>query len=240
MSGQPRISLLLLLVPLLVAASDQQGDVAPCRGSGDASGPIDIVEARGEIIERGKALRFTVVFDEPIPVPDEEGRPLRVDIVLRDPSVPTMSFGYYRDINRIVRFDAVPDPLLQIVLLPEQGANVFVGAVALGDTLTMSLPGRLITHDADLGGLALESIGWNVIARDERACDTIGEGLPELRLEMVRDEESSATASPAPVSDGSLGGSDVRGAVGWVLAACGVLTVGLTAWLVRRRTEQAR
>ena len=191
---------LALLTPVLLAVADPEGDLGPCAtgfASDGRAAPIDIVEARGEIIERGMALRFTVVFAEPLPVPDVDGRPFRVDVVLHDPDVPTMSFRYYRDLNRIVRFDAVPDPLLQIVLLPERGANIFVGATALGDTLTMTFPGRLITRDRDLEGLSLERILWGVIARDDDVCDVVGRGRPTLRLV----EESMTTPEPTPTSD---------------------------------------
>jgi hypothetical protein len=184
-----------LLSPLLVAASDPAGDVGPCppgtTGEGDPR--IDILEARGEIIERGTALRFTITFDQAFEAPDEEGTPLRVDVVLDDPTVPTVHFRYYRDLNRIVRFDAVPDPALQIVLLPEQGANVSLGVVALGDTVTMTLPGRLVTRDMDLEGLGLERMRWSVIARDEDDCDALGDGRPTERLR----EEAPPTATPS-------------------------------------------
>jgi hypothetical protein len=226
-----------VLAPFLLAATDPSGDVARCRG-GDrsADGPIDVVRATGEIVEQGMALRFTVVFAEPIPVPDEEGSPLRVDVVLRDPDVPTVSFRYYRGLNRIVRFDAVPDPLLQIVLLPERGANVFVGAVALGDTLTMTLPGRLITRDADLEGLGLEAIRWNVIARDERACDTIADGRPTLAL----DEESSPapTGSPSaspPSPPPPAGGGDPPSWIGWALVGVPIAAMWVYALVLRNR-----
>ena len=190
-----------LLAPLLLAMTDPQGDLGVCEAGFPSDGraaPIDIVEARGEIIERGMALRFTIVFADPLPVPDDDGRPLRVDVVLRDPDVPTMSFRYYRDLNRIVRFDAVPDPLLQVVLLPERGANIFVGATALGDTLTMTFPGRLITRDRDLEGLSLERIRWGVIARDDDACDVVGGGRPTLRLIEEIAPTVSLTPNPAP------------------------------------------
>ena len=188
---------LAVLSPLLLAARDPVGDVAPCPPGRDGTGDprIDIVEARGEMIERGTALRFTIGFADAFEAPDDEGRPLRVDVVLHDPDVPTVSFRYYRGLNRIVRFDAVPDPALQIVLLPEEGANVSLGAVALGDTVTMTLPGRLVTRDADLQGLGLERMRWGVIARDEGDCDALGDGRPTERL--------AAEASPAPGDDPS-------------------------------------
>lgn len=199
---RPILLVVAALSPLLLAASDPPGDVAPCPpgtpGEGDPR--IDIVEARGEIVERGTALRFTIRFDEAFEAPDPEGTPLRVDVVLDDPKVPTVDFRYYHDLNRIVRFDAVEDPALQIVLLPEQGANVFLGAVALGDELTMTLPGRVVTRDGDLEGLGLERMRWSVIARDEDDCDALGDGRPTERLV----EEATPTGSASPTATGSV------------------------------------
>ena len=249
-----------LLSPLSLAASDPAGDVGPCPpgtpGEGDPR--IDILEARGEMIESGTALRFTITFDQAFEAPDEEGTPLRVDVVLRDPTVPTVHLRYYRDLNRIVRFDAVPDPALQIVLLPEQGANVSLGAVALGDTVTMTLPGRLVTRDMDLEGLGLERMRWGVIARDERDCDALGDGLPTERFVT----EPTQTSSPAPSSTapspstapGSSGrspssptvapgsvppsGEDPPAWIVWGLAAAGVAGLWVVAAVIRRRAAR--
>lgn len=246
--------------PLLLAASDPAGDVGPCPpGSpGDGDPRIDILEASGEIIESGTALRFTVTFDGAFEAPDEEGTPLRVDVVLDDPKVPTVHFRYYRDLNRIVRFDAVPDPALQIVLLPERGANVSLGAVALGDTVTMTLPGRLVTRDMDLEGLELERMRWGVIARDERDCDALGDGRPTERLVAVAGTTPSGSASPtpdpagtpdpaeAPVPSSSQGetlapgtvppsGEDPPAWVVWGIAGGAVIAAWVVAVVVRRR-----
>ena len=248
---------IVALAPLLLALSDPEGDVAPCPpgspGRGDPR--IDIVEARGEIIERGTALRFTIVFTGAFEAPDEEGSPLRVDVVLNDPNVPTVDFRYYHDLNRIVRFDAVPDPALQIVLLPEQGANVFLGAVALGDTVTMTLPGRVVTRDKDLEGLGLERMRWSVIARDEDDCDALGDGRPTERLVA----EVSASAAPptavpssgpsgpgSPASGPSTGGptvppsarDDPPGWLIWLPIASVIGALWVVALVLRRRQGQ--
>jgi hypothetical protein len=237
---------LAVLSPLLLAAGDPVGDVGPCPpGAGGTGDPrIDIVEARGEIIERGTALRITIEFGDAFEAPDDEGTPLRVDVVLRDPNVPTVSFRYYRELNRIVRFDAVPDPALQIVLLPEEGANVSLGAVALGDTVTMTLPGRLVTRDADLEGLGLERMRWGVIARDEGDCDALGDGRPTERLAA----EATATSAPDPTSvvgqtpgaAASASDSDPgsSGAVAWALLGGVVATVWVVALVVVRRNTR--
>lgn len=243
---RPILLVVAALSPLLLAASDPSGDVAPCPpgtpGEGDPR--IDIVEARGEIVERGTALRFTIRFDEAFEAPDPEGTPLRVDVVLDDRKVPTVDFRYYHDLNRIVRFDAVEDPALQIVLLPEQGANVFLGAVALGDELTMTLPGRVVTRDADLEGLGLERMRWSVIARDEDDCDALGDGRPTERL--VEETTPTGSASPratedppsrsAPGAASTSGGDPARWVV-WapVVGAIGAAWIG--AFVLRRRAR---
>lgn len=236
-----------LVSPLLLAATDPTGDVGPCPPGtpGDGDPRIDIVEARGEIIEQGLALRFTIVFARALEAPDEEGTPLRIDVVLHDPKVPTVDFRYYRDLNRIVRFDALPDPLLQIALLPEQGANRFPGAVALGDTLTMTLPGRLVTRDADLEGLGLEQMRWGVIARDEDDCDALGDGRPTERL-----VEASPTPTPAPTTSPTPDASptdepgppispapldDPPAWIGWAIVGGAIALAWSAAIVIRRR-----
>jgi hypothetical protein len=239
---------LAVLSPLLLAARDPAGDVGPCPpGAGGTGDPrIDIVEARGEIVERGTALRFTIGFADAFEAPDGEGTPLRVDVVLRDPDVPTVSFRYYRDLNRIVRFDAVPDPALQIVLLPEEGANVSLGAVALGDTVTMTLPGRLVTRDADLEGLGLERLRWGVIARDEGDCDALGDGRPVERLAAEVSPTPHPTPDPTdvvaqtPGAPASASDSDPApsGAAAWALLGGVVASISALAIVVVRRNTK--
>ncbi|HSL11791.1 MAG TPA: hypothetical protein VLA82_10805 [Actinomycetota bacterium] len=234
---------------LLVAATDPAGDVGPCPpGTAEGGDPrIDILEARGETIERGTALRFTIRFGPTFEAPDTEGRPLRVDVLLHDPSVPTVDFRFYRGLNRIVRFDAVPDPALQVVLLPEQGANVSLGAVALGDTVTMTLPGRLVTRDMDLEGLGLDRMRWGVIARDEGDCDALGDGRPTRQLVPEPTASASSTASaspanapsPAVVGPGSVPptGDDPPAWVVWGIAGGAVAALWIAAVALRRRSR---
>ena len=78
---------LIAIVPLLIAASDPNGDVAGCTG-GAGSGAPDLVEARGEIVELGTSARWELTFAEPLIVPDATGHPFRVDIAIRDPKAP--------------------------------------------------------------------------------------------------------------------------------------------------------
>src|SRR5215210_2841035 len=69
----------LLLAPLLLGAADPSGDLVSCRrGSPTVSAaPIDMVRVSGGTAESGLALQFRITFAAPLPVPDDEGRPLR-------------------------------------------------------------------------------------------------------------------------------------------------------------------
>ena len=171
-AGSARRAALLALVPLLIAASDPPGDVAGCDG-GAGSGAPDLVDARGEILELGTTASWTLTFAEPLVMPDPVGHPYRVDIAIRDPDVPPVSFAYYRRVNRIVRVDATVEHLTEIYLLPEHGTNVFNRPVIRGATMTIEVPGRTISADEDLTGTSpgLEALRWTVIVRDGRACD---------------------------------------------------------------------
>lgn len=177
---------ILAAVPFLVAAADPVGDVAGCRG-GPGEGAPDLVEVRGEIVERGTSARWTLTFAELLVVPDPEGRPFRVDVAIRDPDVPAVSFGFYRRINRIVRVDATIEHPTQILLIPERGTNTFNPPVVDGAILTIQVPGRTLTDDEDLTGTSpgLEQLRWTAIVRDEGVCDVLGDGRPRERLVPV-------------------------------------------------------
>lgn len=96
----------LLVAPLLLAAADPPGDVGPCPRvptRNDVTAAPDLVQARGEIVELGTSIRFTLRFAEPLVVPDLDGRPFRIDVILLDPDVPAVDAGLYRNLNRILR-----------------------------------------------------------------------------------------------------------------------------------------
>ena len=85
-----------MLAPLLVAAADPAGDVGPCPHvpAGHAPGTApDLVSATGEIVELGTSIRIVLRFDESLVVPDPNGRPFRIDVVLFDPDVPPVEDG---------------------------------------------------------------------------------------------------------------------------------------------------
>jgi hypothetical protein len=217
---------LVALLPVLLAAADPSGDVAGCRGGPGSDAP-DLVEARGEILEQGTSARWTLTFAEPLTVPDRAGGPFRVDVAIRDPEVPAVSFAYYRQVNRLVRVDATVEHPTQILLLPEGGANVFNPAIVEGRTMTIQVPGRILSADEDLTGTSpgLESLRWTVIVRDDRACDLLGSGRPTERLVLGATVPEYRSPSGTPV-------------VVWVAAAVAAALATLGAvYVVRRRSR---
>ena len=226
-AGPARRAALIAIVPLLVAASDPTGDVAGC---GDAPGvgtAPDLVDARGEIVELGTSARWTLTFAQPLTVPDAVGRPFRVDIAIRDPDVPPLSFAYYTDVNRLVRVDATAAHETEIYLLPERGASVFNPPIIEGATMTIQIPGRTLSADEDLTGTSpgLEALRWTVIVRDGRACDVLGEGRTTQRfgvgIDPVDEDETAADARSGL-------------SMWWLVAGAAVATLGVGGYVVRR------
>jgi hypothetical protein len=127
---RPRLiaAAVVALAPFAVAAADPRGDVTACRaGDGIVRGSApDLVAATARAVEGGAALQVRLTFARRPPVPDEDGRPFRVDVVVRDPALAAYSVGPYRHMNRIVRYDAVQAPQLEILLIPERGVNEFL------------------------------------------------------------------------------------------------------------------
>lgn len=218
---------LLAIVPLLIAASDPQGDLAGCKGGAAFEAP-DLVEARGEIVELGTSARWELTFAEPLTVPDAVGHPFRVDIAIRDPDAPALSFAYYRNVNRLVRVDATVAHPTKIYLLPEHATNVFNPPAIAGRTMVIQVPGRTLSADEDQTGTSpgLESLRWTVIVRDGRGCDFLGNGRPNERLGVEIDavgEEGPATpqrAGPSPW---------------WAVAVAAVALLAFGGYVVRRR-----
>lgn len=216
----PRWALLALL-PFLIAAADPEGDVVGCRGGGGSGAP-DLVEAHGEIVEFGTSALWELTFAEPLVVPDPVGRPFRVDVAIRDPDVPVQSFAYYRTVNRLIRVDATVGHRTEIYLLPERGTNVFNPPIVEGRSMTIQVPGRILTEDEELTGTSpgLASLRWTVIVRDGRGCDFLGDGRPTERL--VSRPSITSSPEPEPTPDGSgLSPSWIAGAVVAILAIGG-------------------
>jgi hypothetical protein len=231
----------LALAPLILAAADPPRDIAPCRASSPGPGdPPDLVEATGTIVEQGTSARWELRFSSPLVVPDRAGRPFRVDVLIRDPSVPTVDVAYYRDLNRIVRYDAIAEQGLVILLLPERAQNVFLGGVVEGERLTLQVPGRQITRDLDLEGVPIEDLRWTVVIRDEHRCDVLGSARPHLAMVAPRAGEPtgspSVAVSPTPSDpDPGRGSSWAAIAVVGPLSALALALVIAVYVLLRRR-----
>jgi hypothetical protein len=233
------VAIVVLLAPFLLGAADPTGDVAACPGVAAATatdagrGAPDLVEATGEITELGTSVRFTLRFAEPLVAPDRAGKPFRVDVVLLDPDVPAVDAGLYRGVNRLLRYDAVAEPITTILLLPEAGQSRFIAPAVDGDTLTMQVPGRTLTHDEDETGTSpgLGQLRWGVIVRDEATCDLLGGGLATRRL--VEEAESP----PVPIGDADELRSD-RMPVAVIALLAAVVVAG--AYAFRRRARNAR
>ncbi|HEY6567249.1 MAG TPA: hypothetical protein VI341_07000 [Actinomycetota bacterium] len=227
-------ALALVASPFLVAASDPAGDVAACPDARGASGGApDLVSARGQIVEFGTSALWTLRFADDVVVPDEEGTPFRVDLVLRDPSAPRMRFAYYRDLNRLIRYDAVVDPTLRILLLPERGQNVFVPPKVEGDTMTIQVPGRILSADEDETGTSpgIAEVRWSVIVRDEGSCDLLGDGRPSEPMVTVVDEPNEAAAAGVMAPSGGISKWV------WFVVAAMVVVAGGLVLRSRRRAD---
>jgi len=203
--------LVAVLGPSLLGAADPAGDSVPCpslpEGSASAASVPDLVSAAGEIVELGTSIRFTLRFAEPLTVPDGQGHPFRVDVVLLDPEVPPVDAGLYRDVNRILRYDAVRDPVTTTLLLPEAGQSRFLPPTIEHDTLVLQVPGRTVVADEEETGTSpgLDRLRWGVIVRDEGACDLLGDGRPRQVLVRAADPDTgpvigaaSAHSDPKP------------------------------------------
>jgi hypothetical protein len=229
----------LLLAPFLLGASDPTGDVGPCLPTADGPGdPPDLIGGTGTVAEEGSSAEWILRFADPLVVPDREGHPFRVDILIHDPTVPAMDVAYYHDLNRIVRYDAVPEQGVVILLLPERAQNVFLGGTVDGDTLTIQIPGRQITRDLDLEGVPIRDLTWTAVVRDGHRCDALGSYRPHLPMVgpgVVAGVETpgaiSGPSSASPVASSSDDRSGGTGsAIGWgtaVLALLGVLAFAL-------------
>lgn len=227
---------MLLVMPLMVGfASDPRTDAAACPGQRSSHGdPPDLVDARAQTDEGGHGLVVTLTFTRPLIVPDTHGHPFRVDVLLDDPSAPTVSFHYYRHLNRILRFDATVNAPIEIYLLPEHGRNIFYGATVSGRILSMHVPGRLITRDVDIAGPALMKLRWGVIVRDGSRCDLLRSGRPVYKVDAGPGSTIVAVPPESRVPTSPPGSSwwpwVAAGAAAIVIVALGIL------WVRRRRS----
>jgi len=240
-SGLRAVAAILVLVPLTLAAADPDGDVRPCRVAAPGPGaPPDLVAGSGTVVEEGSSAEWTLRFARPLVVPDREGHPFRVDILINDPSAPAMNVAYYRDLNRIVRYDAVLEQGVVILLLPERAQNVFLGGTVDGDELTIQIPGRQITRDLDLEGVPIQDLTWTAVVRDGHRCDVLGSFRPHLPMVgpgVVAGVETPGVGlgtSAPPIAGASPGPS--WSWIGWTALLAAVL---LLTYLARRRRRDS-
>ncbi|MDP9299813.1 MAG: hypothetical protein M3P43_02800 [Actinomycetota bacterium] len=227
---------LLALAPLALAAADPRGDAVACLETHGAGDPPDLVQARGWLAEEGSTAVWRLTFSQPLQVPDPVDPPFRVDILVRDPHVPTVSFGNYRRLNRIVRFDASGrNALVELLFVPEGGHTPFNAPVVDGNTLTIEMPGRLLLGTDLFGRVDLKRLRWSVVVRDGGRCDVLGSGIPSLRMATVPPPStSSPTASIVPSATPTPSASNVAVVAAAAIAVAALALLSLVA-LRRRR-----
>jgi hypothetical protein len=223
------------LLPLAMGAADPRRDAVACLGTHRSGSPPDLIEADGWLGEEGSTAVWRMTFAEPLQVPDPVDPPFRVDIVIRDPRVPTVSLGNYERFNRLVRFDATgADARVQLLFVPEGGHTLFDPPVIEGDTLTIQMPGRLLLGTDLFGRVDLQRLRWTVVVRDGGRCDLLGGGPPSLRLARTPPAPGSVSPSIASVAEPPSGGSPGGVRIPIVIAVVAGL-VGTFALLRRRR-----
>jgi hypothetical protein len=221
-----------LLVPLTLAASDPRNDAVACLGTHGRGNPPDLVAAVGRVSEEGSAALWRLTFEEPLRVPDPVEPPYRVDVVIRDPKVPSVSLGDYRDFNRIVRFDATStDARAELLFVAEGGHTLFDPPVIDRDIMTIQMPGRLLLGDDEFGRAAMERLRWTVVVRDGGRCDLLGDGSPTHRLVASPVSPSATPPSGPPVAAPAAGSTTIVAAIVIVVG----IGVAVFALLRRRR-----
>jgi hypothetical protein len=177
---------LLLATPLLIAAaSDRRGDVAACMGGAPVHDPAaDVVSVDAVGVELGTSAEWRVTFAERVPVPDLDGAPLRIDVLVRDPELPARSRGDEHGMNRIVRWDATgADAPIDIVWLGGEGHTPFNPPVISDRTVQIQVPGRILLGEAQNGTESVRRARWSILVRDGDACDRVGD-VPVFRMRM--------------------------------------------------------
>jgi len=218
---------LILLLPLTLAFADPRGDAVRCKGVRSPGHPPDLVRALGWLGEEGSSAVWQLSFDRPLVVPDPEEPAFRIDVLVRDPRIPTMSLGDYRRVNRIVRFDATArNARLTLLFLPEGGSAFFNPPILVGRSITIEVPGRLLLGEDQFGKVDLTRLRWSVVVRDGGRCDLLGNGIPSHRMATVPPPASSPTASavPSTMPAPSASSAPVGGVVAIAVAGLAILS----------------
>jgi hypothetical protein len=227
-----------LFLPLTLAAADPPGDTVACRGAHGGGQPPDLIEAAGWLGEEGSTAVWRLSFSAPLRVPDPRDPPFRVDIVVRDPRVPSVSVGSYRRFNRLVRWDAsAVSAGVELLFVPEGGHTLFDPPAIEGDTMTVQMPGRLLLGTDLFGRVDLRRLRWSVVVRDGGRCDLLGDGSPSLRLAPGPPMFSSPAASGSSVAGApSITDATSGDRSGLVAVAIVVVAgIGVVAFSVLRR-----
>jgi hypothetical protein len=223
------------LMPLTLAAADPTGDQVACRGARGPGDPPDLVDAAGWLGEEGSTAVWRLTFAGPLAVPDPTEPPFRVDVVIRDPKVPTVTFGNYRRFNRLVRFDASGrGSRVQLLFVPEGGHTLFDPPTIDGDTMTIEMPGRLLLGTDLFGRVDMQRLRWTAVVRDGGRCDVLGDGTTSLRLSPVPPAPTSSSG-PDGQTTVAAGSSVGRRATGVVVALGLLVAIAAVAIVLRRR-----
>jgi len=218
---------LIVLLPLTLAAADPRGDAVRCKGVRGPGHPPDLIRALGWLGEEGSSAVWQLSFDHPLVVPDPQEPAFRIDILVRDPRIPTVSLGDYRRVNRIVRFDATArNARLTLLFLPEGGSAFFNPPILEGRSITIEVPGRLLLGEDQFGKVDLTRLRWSVVVRDGGRCDLLGNGIPSHRMATVPPPTSAPTASavPSTMPAPSASSAPVVGVVAIAVAGLAILS----------------
>jgi hypothetical protein len=234
---------LVLVSPLLLAAAhDPTGDVVACGGTASVGGGADLVSVVGFADELGTAAVWRLRFADPVAVPDPDGAPLRIDVLVRDPRLPVVSRGEERGINRIVRWsDASADAPTDIIWLPDRAHTPFNPPLVRGRTVEIRVPGRILLGEAANGTESVARTRWSILVRDGNACDRVGD-LPTRRLTEAAPPSAGPPTSAESRSEAAGGATEdvERPSPGGIAVIVAVIllvpAVGIAA-VLRRRTK---
>ena len=231
---------LVAVVPLVMAARDPKDDVVACSGGGTAvvGSSADVVAVDGQAAELGTAAVWRITFAEPLHVPDRDGAPLRIDVLVRDPLIAPVTLGDERGMNRIVRWtDTGADALEDVRWVYERSNTTFNPPAIDGRTVTITVPGRILLGEAENGTENVERARWSVLVRDGDVCDRVGD-VPVYRLRDVAPSPSPTVSHLLPSRSPSPAPADPGSRAGWVITL--ILLLALTAvpyMLLRRRSS---
>ena len=222
---------LVLALPLVIAARDPGGDVAPCETGSIGPSPPDLVSVDATAEELGTAAVWRLTFAEPIEVADPGAAPMQIDILVRDPKIPAASVGDERGVNRIVRWVASSaDRPIAVRWIPEHSQTLFNPPVIEGNTVELRVPGRILLGESANGTESVQRLRWSVLVRDGSACDRLG-GRPALRLAS----ETSTSSPAAPAASTSIEPAQASRSKRRFLVAGVVIAFALLGlWALRR------